>query len=284
MRWCWERAARRLGLQVLTVTLPPAPAAPDEIVDSVCSAMTLQTKLLYFSHVLYSTGAILPARQICAEAQARSIMTIVDGAQAIGFLDLELDQLNCDVYAGSCHKWLLAPMGTGFLYFGRESLLRLEPLHLSWGYETPSGEPYLHLRNDFGSTPALRRLECEGTGDLCSWLAVPSALEIHRRFGTDACAARMRTLTIKTREEIQDLGLKIATPPASDLSGQIVSFQWPTDTAAAILRQRFWEWFRIAVAVIESGDSQLIRLSLHFFNDVSDVHHLRESVRTLLSR
>ena len=80
MHWCWERAAQRQGLSVRTFPLPTMPRTADEIVDAFCGALTEQTRLLFFSHVLSPTGLVLPARAICAAARRRGVLTVVDGA------------------------------------------------------------------------------------------------------------------------------------------------------------------------------------------------------------
>src|SRR5262249_39727811 len=90
MHWCWERAAQRQGLSVRTFPLPVLAESPDEIVAAFRAAMTERTRLVFFSHVLSPTGLVLPAREICAEARKRGVVTVVDGAHAPAMIALDL--------------------------------------------------------------------------------------------------------------------------------------------------------------------------------------------------
>src|SRR5260370_40639368 len=89
------------------------PASPQEIVEAACQAMNERTRLFFFSHVLSPTGLVLPARELCAEARRRGILTVVDGAHAPAFLPLDLASIPCDFYGGHGHNSLLAPSGRG---------------------------------------------------------------------------------------------------------------------------------------------------------------------------
>src|SRR5947199_341165 len=131
--------------------------------------------LLFFSHVLAATGMVLPAAELCDLARKHGVLSVVDGAHAPAMVDVHIDALGCDFYGGNCHKWLLAPIGSGFLALGRNSIDRLQPLSVSWGYYPDRGRQP-DERDEFGSTPRLRQLEFEGTRDACAWLAVPDAI------------------------------------------------------------------------------------------------------------
>src|SRR5207244_5474753 len=98
-----------------------------------------RTRLFFVSHLLSPTGLVLPARELCVQARRRGIVTVVDGAHAPAFLPLDLSTIPFDFYGGNCHKWLLAPIGSGFLCFAAEAADRLEPLQVSWGYHPPPG-------------------------------------------------------------------------------------------------------------------------------------------------
>jgi isopenicillin-N epimerase len=283
MRWCWNRSAARLGLSIRTVTLPALPESADEILETVRAEMGPRTRLLFFSHVLSTTGLIMPARRLCIEARARGIVTVVDGAQAAGLIDLNVGDLNCDFYAGSCHKWLLAPMGTGFLYLGFNRIADLEPFQVSWGYRGEMEAAAAHARDRFGSTPALRRLECEGTRDLCSWLALPAAINFHTALGLCEIEARRRELADLVRDQLSRmLGFSPATPACHELSGAIVSFSLPEGVDAPALRQGLFETFRIETSLIERSRDLILRVSTHIFNNEADIERLTDALRDLV--
>jgi isopenicillin-N epimerase len=281
MHWCWERAAVRQGLTLRTFALPPLPARPEQVVAAAGAAMTERTRLFFFSHVLSPTGLVLPARQLCAEARRRGILTVVDGAHAPAFVPLNLAEVGADFYGGNCHKWLLAPTGAGFLHLGEGSADRLGPLQVSWGWRG-EGRP-ADERDEYGSTPRLRRLEFEGTRDVCPWLAVPAAIDFQADLGPQRIQARMRELADHVRARLgAGLGLAPATPAPPELCGAMTAFRLPAGVEAAALRQGLWERFRVEVPVVERPEGLLVRVSTHFYNTEAEVDRLAEALTALL--
>jgi isopenicillin-N epimerase len=281
MHWCWERAARRLGLALRTFLLPVMARHPGEIVEAACAAMSERTRLFFFSHVLSPTGMVLPAKELCAEARRRGIVTVVDGAHAPVFVPLNLREIDADFYGGNCHKWLLAPIGSGFLYSRDGSEDRLQPLQVSWGWHGDGRGP--DERDEFGSTPRLRQLEFEGTRDVCPWLAVPAAIDFQAELGWEAVRARMRELARYVRRRLTGLaGLTPATPEHPDLYGALMAFRLPDGVRAEELRSGLWEQFRIEAPVVERPDRLLVRASTHFYNTEEEVDRLAEALAVLL--
>ncbi|HEV3203670.1 MAG TPA: aminotransferase class V-fold PLP-dependent enzyme, partial [Gemmataceae bacterium] len=229
MHWCWERAAQRLGLGLRTVALPAMPQFPGEIVETVRKALRDNTRLLFFSHILSPTGMVLPAREICAEAKKRGVLTVVDGAHAPAMIPIELASLGCDFYGGNCHKWLLAPTGSGFLYLEKGNEDRLQPLQVSWGWHHAPAR--LDERGEFGATPRIRALEFEGTRDICPWLAVPAAIDFQAELGWDSIRQRNADLARFVCERFGKIpGLRSATPSNPALHGFMTAFWLPAGT------------------------------------------------------
>jgi isopenicillin-N epimerase len=281
-RWCWERTASRLGLTLRICVLPPT-FAPGEIVDLVARAMSPATRLFFFSHILATTGAILPARALCALARERGIVTVVDGAHAPGFIDLRLADIDCDFYVSCGHKWLLMPTGSGFLYLGRSNEERIEPLTVSWGYQRPEGAA-LDERDQFGSTPRLRRLECEGTRDICPWLLAPEAIAFQEQFGHSNIRARMRELAAYATVRLTDLGaMSAATPQAPGQFGGIAAFYLPEGVDPSALRQALWNRYKIELSVTSLAGRAILRVSTHFYNTVAEIELLATALEELLA-
>ncbi len=311
MHWCWERAAIRQGLTLRTFALPTMAASPSEIVEAAIAAMSPKTRLFFFSHVLSPTGLVLPAKELCAEARRRGILTVVDGAHAPAMLPLGVADVGADFYTGNCHKWLLAPTNSGFLVMGPGNEDRLQPLHVSWGYHPPAGKPALHsagksaLRSagfptgtdepdEFGSTPRIRHLEFEGTRDPCPWLSVPTAIEFQEKIGWERIRARIAELAAYVRKRIGgDVGLPLATPAQPEMHGALTAFELPLSreaatrraseaersatealrVAASRLRQAIWK-HRIEIPIVERPDRLLIRASTHFYNTEEEIDRL----------
>jgi isopenicillin-N epimerase len=279
MVWCWERAGQRQGLAVRTFPLPTMATDPGAVVAALVKAIMPRTRLLFISHVLSPTGLILPAKELCAEARKRGILTVVDGAHAPAMIPLNVNDINADFYTGNLHKWLLAPSGAGFLVIGPGNEDRLQPLHVSWGYHAdkyPIGEILpsagRDARDNYGSTPRIRFLEFEGTRDICPWLAVPAAIDFQAELGWQNVRGRIAELADYTRRAIP---LSLATPAIPGLPSAMTAFELPPGASAPKLRKEFWDR-RIEIPVIERPDRLLIRVSHHFYTTEAEIDRLAE--------
>jgi isopenicillin-N epimerase len=261
--------------------------------------MSARTRLLFFSHVLSPTGLVLPARALCAAARQRGVLTVIDGAHSPGMIPLEVDALSCDFYCGNCHKWLLAPTGSGFLYLGTGNEDRLSPLQVSWGWHhegLPPDQP-----DEFGSTPRLRALEFEGIRDLCPWLTVPAAIDFQVGLGLERMRARIDELVRHVRQRFDGWrGLTLATPPHPQLHGAMTAFRLPSDTDIVALRRDLWDRHRIEIPMVERAEGHLprvskpsgpgafldwtkiMRVSTHFYNTEEEIDHLAEALKERL--
>jgi isopenicillin-N epimerase len=154
----------------------PVPAEdPDEIVRLFEAAITPRTRLIHMCHMINLTGQILPVRQVVEMARRRGLPVIVDGAHAFAHFPFTRDELGCDYYASSLHKWLFAPHGTGLLYVRKERIPGLWPLQ--------AAEPRLDAD--------IRKFEEIGTHPAANFLAVAEALTFSEGIGLERKAARM---------------------------------------------------------------------------------------------
>jgi len=132
VRNIWNRKCQLTGAKIVTAQLP-FPLDDRGTVNAIAAAITEHTRVLVVSHVTSPTAAILPVREICRLAKDRGVLTIIDGPHAVAMLDLHLDELGCDFYCASCHKWLCAPFGSGFLWAHPRHHHRLQCPIVSWG-------------------------------------------------------------------------------------------------------------------------------------------------------
>jgi selenocysteine lyase/cysteine desulfurase len=174
----WEQRARRDGIVVRQVpfTVPARDMA--SLVRLFEQAVTPRTKVIHFCHITNLSGQIFPVRDICRMARARGIRTVVDGAHAFAHFPYAIRDLECDFYGTSLHKWLLAPIGTGFLYVRRELIREVWPLMAA---------PVTMDDN-------IRKFEEIGTHPAANHNAIAEALVFHRAIGTDRKVARLRYL------------------------------------------------------------------------------------------
>ncbi|HET8839840.1 MAG TPA: aminotransferase class V-fold PLP-dependent enzyme, partial [Ktedonobacteraceae bacterium] len=135
---CGQRQVRYINQPI------PLPLTSDEeMLEYLWRGVTTRTRVIFVSHITSPTALIFPLEKICQRARAAGILTVVDGAHAPGHIPLHLDELGVDFYIGNCHKWLCAPKGAGFLYARPEHQALLQPLIVSWGWESlaPSASP-----------------------------------------------------------------------------------------------------------------------------------------------
>lgn len=294
IRWFWEVLANQFGAEIRTIKIPRMPEDSGEILDSFAKEMTEGVKILFFSHVISATGMVLPIEEICSLARVKGITTIVDGAHGPGQMALDLEKIRASAYCANLHKWLCSPTGGAFIAFHDELAERLEPVTISWGYSGYCLQPERKnpISQDdpdlFGSTARLRRLEFQGTQDVCPWLSVPSVLEEWREIGSDAIYARQREMSGFTRDLMTNRGLEVWTPANGKLSGAMTAWELPSEWNLEAVRNWLYYKHRIEVGLnrLPSGEL-LLRVSNHFFTQKSEVEQLsnvfRKSVPDLMS-
>ena len=224
-------------------------AAPvDELFDHV----TEKTRAIFVSHITSETALLLPVEDIVSRARELGLATIVDGAHAVAQVDLDLDALGADFYAGNCHKWLCAPKGAGFLHVRPEWQERVGGAIVSWGYEEPA--------------TFMSRTERQGTRDSAAYLAVPDAIAFAR-----AHDDRARCVAL-AREARRDLCALLGTDPIApeEMVLQMASVRLPEPDRE--LSRRLYDEHRIEIPV--SHDGELLRLSIAMYNDRADVDRL----------
>jgi len=220
----------------------------DELFDQV----TDRTRAVFVSHVTSATALLLPVEEVVREARARGLVAIVDGAHAVAQVDLDLDALGADFYAGNCHKWLCAPKGSGFLHVRPEWQDRVDGVITSWGYEEPA--------------TFISRTERQGTRDAAAYLSVPAAIEFARMHDV-----RRRCVEL-AREARRELCAVLRTEPIAPeaMVLQMASVRLPVPDPE--LSQRLFDEHRIEIPV--SDDGELLRLSIAPYNDRADVDRL----------
>ena len=137
----WAYVCRRTGAVVKVVTIPLPLTRAEQFTDAVLGGMTDRTRVLFLSHITSATALLFPIEAVVAEARARGIWSVIDGAHKPGHIPLNLDVLGADFYAGNCHKWMMAPKGCGFLHVRPEWQTLINPLVISHGWTEDAKEP-----------------------------------------------------------------------------------------------------------------------------------------------
>jgi len=255
----WVQRAKRYGITVKEFEVPASPRSPAEIFERLAKVITPRTKVISVSHITTVTGGMLPAKEIAALARDRNVVSVFDGAHAIGQLPLNLHEIGCDYYATSPHKWLFAPKGTGVLYCRKGMSEKL------WCH-TASG------------TWDQRELGCErltniGTSNYSLLVGLLAAMEFQERLGKDLIAERGRYLNSYLREELKKIdGTWFMNGPPPDLSTSMVKVALPIQKIGDFAG-RMWQKHRIWLQVGD-GDGKVpasIRFSLPIYVGKADL-------------
>ena len=135
----WKVRAERDGIEIKEIYIPSPLLSEDDIIDRISGAIEERTKVLFFCHVTRG-GYLYPVKRLCKLAKDRGLISAIDGAQAVGMLDVNISEINCDLYTNSLHKWFLGPAGTGFLYVNRAMQSSFKTLYAP---KNESGEAFI---------------------------------------------------------------------------------------------------------------------------------------------
>jgi selenocysteine lyase/cysteine desulfurase len=269
MLTAWRQREARDGIVLKTVSFSTPPEGPEALVSSLERAITPRTRVILICHVTYTTGQIFPVKAICAMARERGIETLVDGAHGFAHFPFTRDDLDCDYYATSLHKWLYAPVGTGFLYVRRDKIKNLWPLMAA----------PLSMRDD------VRKFEEIGTHPMAIRGAITEALTFHDGIGAERKAARLRFLRRRWSDRVRDLpGVRVlnSEDPHQSCGIGAVSLE---GVDANELTEHLERKYRIHVRprVVE-GELNCIRVTPNVFTTLEEVDFFAEAIAEISSR
>jgi isopenicillin-N epimerase len=263
----WQHLCTRAGATYRRVALP-LPFDPAAFASAVMAAVTPRTRLIFTSHITSTTALIFPINELCAQARAAGIATLIDGAHAPGHIDVNLDALGADFYTGNCHKWLCAPKGSAFLHVRPEHQAAVHATVVSWGYVAEASG---HTGFDAytGHTALERRLQWQGTRDIAAYLAVPAAIAFQARHDWPAQRARGHAMALSLRDRVAARnGLRPVAPDAS--YGQMVTMPVRCEDPEGLRRWLFDER-RIEVPVTQHAGQVFVRVSVQAYNTEADL-------------
>lgn len=251
----WKLAARRYGLIYHQLPLNNPIKSPEEVLEIFVRAMGPKTRVVAIPHIVSGTGAILPVREICAEARRRGLFTVIDGAQTVGQIRVDIRDLGCDAYYGSFHKWLCAPAGNGFLYLSKEKAKEI------W---TTLASSQWDNQEDHGF-----RLSQRGTGNLSLLLGLDATLDFHLELGPERVYARIKQLGDYLRTRLQEVpGINIFTPLHPQMAAGITAYNIEGLTGNFI-QDELWKRGRIRLR--SRGEALGVRQSTHIYNSMEEI-------------
>ena len=261
----WEQRVRRDRIKLTKVSFPVPPKSLDVLADRLLSAITPATRVLHFCHITNLTGQIFPVKKITDEARRRGIKTIVDGAHAFAHFPFTVADLGCDYYGTSLHKWLLAPIGTGFLYVRKEHIPSLWPL-------TPAAA---------SRADNIRKFEEIGTHPAANHNAIAEALTFHEGIGIERKAARLRYLRNRWADRLgKNPKFRIHTnldPAHSCAIGNIELVGTPSAKVVAQL----WEKWRIIATPIVHEEYTGLRITPNVYTTLEEIDTFTKAMETV---
>jgi isopenicillin-N epimerase len=234
------------------------------------AAVTPRTRLVVISHILSEPAHVMPVEQVIAACRERGVAVCVDGPHAVAQLPLALDDLGCDFYTASCHKWLCGPLGSGFLYVAQKWHDRIEPPIMSWGRLDPARPQ--SWREEFW---------WNGTRSLAAYLAVPAAIEFLNGIGLENFRRHGHALA-KYGAELVDEVTGLAPPANRDrwYVAMTLAELPPGDTHS--LRAALWERYGIEIPVLKIAGRRFLRISAHLYNTPDDMLRLVAAISELM--
>ncbi len=268
----WRFLCEKQGAKYVRQPIPVPIKTADDVIEAVWAGVTDRTRVLFISHITSPSAIILPVKELIDRAHNRGIIAIIDGAHAVGQIDLNLRELGADFYSSNCHKWLMSPKGSAFLYARRDVQHLVEPLVVSWGWqsERPSASRFIDEQ------------EWQGTRDIAAYLSVPAAIQFFRDHDWPQVRQQCHELVRQAREQAGALtGLAPLTPDDTAWFSQMSALPLPPCDLDALKRRLYDEYF-VEIPVIRWNDRYFVRISIQGYNTASDVKALITALRELL--
>lgn len=264
----WRFVCKQTGAKYVQQPIPLPIESKEQFLDAFWSGLTANTKVIFISHITSATALILPVEDICRKAKEFGLITLVDGAHVPGHIPLNLDTMPADFYTGALHKWLLAPKACSFLHVKKEFQDKLDPLIVSWGYEsdTPSHSQFLDYH------------EYNGTRDFSAYLVLPAI----RKFWDDLHWDEQSNLARQTLLEWYPkfcalLHTTPLAPLSTDFLGQIVSIPIQSPDPLA-LKEILYSKYHIEIPITNRGKELFLRIAYQAYNTEDELQYLYDTL------
>lgn len=251
----WLLREKRSGIVYREVTLGKPIKNAQEAYDAIVKSFTDKTRVLMVSHMITGSGAILPVKEICAEARRRGIITILDGAQTIGQIKVDIKDIGCDAYLGCFHKWIGAPCGTGFMYVQKDLMPQVWTTVASGRWDNHTDEGF--------------RFTQRGTGSFSILMGLDAALDFHFETGPERVYDRIKFLGKRLRDGLRENPkVKIFSPQEESMCAGITVYTIEGWSGAAI-QDEYWN--RAKMRPRSQGKEFGVRHCTHIFNSEKEI-------------
>jgi len=268
----WSYYCEKKGAKYVRQEIKFPLQSKEEFIEQFFKGLTSKTRIVFLSHITSSTGLRLPVEEVCTIAKQKGLLTFIDGAHAPGQLPINLHELDADFYTGACHKWMLTPKGSSFLYVKKELQNLCDPLLISWGYNSarPSKSQFLDYH------------QLQGTRDFSAFLTIPSAINFMKENNWPEVAQSCRAITMSNADRFRDL---LKTEPLhnskEDFIFQMCSTLIKTKEPEQ-LHQLLFDKYNIEIPVMQHEHLTLLRYSIQAFNAQHDLDLLYNALEDII--
>ena len=261
----WNFYCEKAGAKYIRQKISLPIISKEQILEEFWRGYTPKTKVIFLNQISSVTALIFPVKEICDKAKELGLITIIDGAHVPGHIDLNISDLDSDFYTGTLHKWMLTPKGCSFLYVKKRFQEMIDPLVVSWGYqsETPSSSQFLDYH------------EYQGTRDISAFLTTPTAIEFLENNNWKEKSALSKKIILNNYERFCDLlDTKPICPVTDEFLGQMCSIPIKTNDPIA-LKELLFHNYKIEIPVMKIDFGIFIRISFNAYNSENDLEILR---------
>ena len=264
-----EYVASRSGAKLVEAAIPFPLRNKDDVIGAIKTRLNSRIRLAILDHVTSPTAIVFPIDELTALCHAAGARVLIDGAHAPGMLSLDIPSIGADWYVGNCHKWLMAPRGSGFLWAPPARQSEIHSLVISHGFDQGFAAEF----------------DWTGTRDPTAWLTVPEAITFHQQLGGELLRERNKTLARTAARELAEKW-KTGLGSTEILTGSMATVRLPLNGNASIeralaLRELLLKQHRIDVVITAFAGSLWARISAQAYNELSDYGRLAVAIGKL---
>lgn len=277
----WLYRARIHGIKIRTFELGKT---AEETFSNFKKAISPKTKVVAVPHIPCTIGQILPVKEICAEARRQTITSIIDGAHPLGMIQFSIEDIDCDYYAGCLHKWLLAPLGLGFVYIRKDKLESTNLFNVG-AYSLPNFDM---TAENLVAENLVQETQRYSTGTFCGPLyeAGERAIDWYEAIGPERIEKRVKELSLFTQEELEKLNnnIEILSPKEERSRGAQTTFRFKNKKADEFVAFARTAKGSFTLRHVHEAKLEGVRISTHYYNDFAQIEKLIECVREYIKK
>ena len=265
MQDMFEQIGKRHGVVLKKVSVPNHPKNDMELISLYESQITNKTRLIMISHMVNITGQILPVKKICDMAHSYGVEVLVDGAHCVGHFNFKIDNLNCDYYGSSLHKWLATPLGAGLLYVNNKHIPKIWPL----------------IADHEKDPNKIQRLSHTGTHPVSTDLTIIDAIEYLNSIGIKKKESRLRFLKTYWQNALKNESNIVINTPFDPQRSCGIGNVGLKNMKPETLANRLYEEFGIFTVAIDYANVKGCRITPNIFTNENELDTFIDAMKSL---